>query len=109
LYASVGLRLRWYNQAKDCFNELRKRFKSFAPQVTEWPATTIHFKHIPTSYNEHGINRAWSEDIEIHGFGRFEEEAKEAFLQGLAPVGEFLLKECLSFPQELKKGRKTIS
>lgn len=108
-YITIAFEILEYNLSKDCFNELRKRFMRFASQVPEWSETTIHFKHIPTSYNDHGINRAWSEDIEIHGFGRVEQEAKDAFLQGLIPVGEFLLKECLSYPQELKKGRKTIS
>jgi hypothetical protein len=108
-YITLAFEILEYNLSKDCFNELRKQFSRFAPQLTEWSETTIHFKHIPASYNDHAITRAWREDIEIHGFGRGESEAKEAFLQGLASVGEFLLKECLSYPQALKKGGKTIS
>ena len=54
----------------------------FAPQCSQWPETVSYFKHIPTSYNEHGIARAWSEDIEIHGMGINDKDARKAWLKG---------------------------
>jgi hypothetical protein len=107
-YLTLAFEILEYNCSKNCFDELRKRFLKFAPQALGWPESTIHFKHIPTSYNNHGLARAWSEDIEIHGFGRVEADARVALLRGLNPVGQFLLQESLSYPEELKKGRTTL-
>jgi len=108
-YITIAFEILEYNCAKNCFNELRNQFLRFAPDVITWPEVTVNFKHIPTSYSEHGINRAWSEDIEIHGFGHSKEEARAAFLKGLAPVKSFLLKESRSYPTQLSRGQKTVS
>jgi hypothetical protein len=107
-YITIAFEILEYNCSTNCFNELRNRFLRSAPDVIEWPEVTINFKHIPTSYNHHGIKRAWSEDIEIHGFGPTEQEARSAFQKGLVPVQTFLLLESTRYPQELKTGRKTI-
>ena len=107
-YITVAFEILEYNCSMNCFNELRNRFLRFAPDVIRWPEVIIYFKHIPTSYNHHGINRAWSEDIEIHGFGCTEDEARNSFQKGLVPVQTFLLLESTNYPQELNKGRKTL-
>lgn len=98
---------QYLHGAKDNFAELRNRFLRFAPQCWQWPETVIYFKHIPTSYNEHGIAMAWSEDIEIHGMGINDKDARKAWLKGLCVVHEFLSKESLLWAGELKKRRRT--
>ena len=107
-YATIAFEIL-NNNSKDNFAELRNRFLRFAPQCSQWPETVIYFKHIPTSYNEHGIARAWSEDIEIHGMGINDKDARKAWLKGLRVVHEFLSKESLLWAGELKKGRRTLS
>ena len=107
-YVTVAFEILELNLSKSAFDELR-RFLKFAPQCLTWPETVINFKHIPTSYNAHQIARAWSEDIEIHGLGKSENEARTALLRGLPAVQAFLLRESTLYSGELKKGRKTIS
>jgi hypothetical protein len=107
-YITVAFEILEYNCSRRCFDELRNQFLRFAPHVTKWTEVTINFRHVPTSYRNHLANSAWSEDIEIQGFGRTEDEARRAFLTGLNPVAAFLIRESIKYPEELKKGRKTL-
>jgi hypothetical protein len=108
-YVTIAFEILEFNTSKGCFEEMRKRFTKFAPQCVRWPETSINFRHVPTSYNDHHIDRGWSEDIEIHGFGANETEARNALMKGLPPVERFFSKESSMYFAELKKGRKTIS
>jgi hypothetical protein len=108
-YATIAFEILEFNTSKGCFDELRNRFLKFAPASLKWPTTVIHFKHIPTSYNNHGIARAWSEDIEIHGLGINDNDARVSWLKGLLVVEDFLSKESSLYSGELKKGRRAVS
>jgi hypothetical protein len=108
-YATTAFEILEFNTSERCFEELRNRFVQFAPECSKWLETVIYFKHIPTSYNDHGIDRAWSEDIEIHGLGINDKDARKSWLKGLRVVQDFLSKESSAYSGELNKGRKTLS
>lgn len=92
-YVTIAFENMALNLSKENYEALRQRFKDFAAQYPPNDQITLEFKHIPTSYNEQGIARAWSEDIEIHGLGNTDDEAGQAWLAGLRVVQAFIVQE----------------
>jgi hypothetical protein len=106
-YVTIAFEILEFNTAKGNYIELCHRFSR--TNLTHSKRTFIEFRIIPTSYNNHGINRAWSMDIEISGIGQTDEKARLASSLGWRAIQSFLDKESSLFIDELKKGQKTIS
>jgi len=92
-YVTIAFETLALNLSLEAYEALRARFKDFAARCPPNDQTTLEFKHIPTSYNEHGIARAWSQDIEIHGLGNTDAESRQAWLAGLRVVQDFIVQE----------------
>jgi hypothetical protein len=108
-YMTIAFEILDLNRAKECYVDLYKRFVASAVDCTRCGNTFVEFKLIPTSYNAHGINRAWSTDVEIRGLGTTKTEARSNWALGWRTVQNFLVNESALWAAELRKGRVTIS
>lgn len=84
----------------------------FEQYLTTLPASErVHYELeiIQTSYNDHQINRSFSQDLTITGFGQTEREAKESFLRGLKDVENLFARESTNWRSQLDLGLPTIS
>jgi len=108
-YVTIAFEILDFNRARECYVDLYEGFVAMAVDCTQCANTFVEFKLIPTSYNAHGINRAWSADIEIRGLGTTKTEARKNWALGWRTVQSFLVNEGALWAGELRKGRVTIS
>jgi hypothetical protein len=108
-YETIAFEILELNFPKNCYLDLYSGFVKSARDCTRCGDTFIEFKLIPTSYRDHGINRAWSGDFEIRGFGQTRTEARANWALGWRTVQKFLLNESTLWGAELHKGRVTVS
>ena len=84
----------------------------FEQYLATLPASArVHYELeiIQTSYNDHNINRSFSQDLKIFGYGQSEREAKDAFLRGLKDVENLFARESTKWSNQLTLGLPTIS
>jgi hypothetical protein len=108
-YQTIAFEILEFNLPKNCFVDLYNRFVQSARDCIRCKNTFIEFKLIPTSYRDHGINRAWSGDFEIRGLGHTDTEARDNWTLGWRTVQTFLMNETKLWAAELRKGRLTVS
>jgi hypothetical protein len=108
-YVTIAFEILEWNMPKGTYEDMYKYFQQYAAQYSTPNSVVVEFELIPTSYNDHGISRAWSLDVWNTGLGNSEAEARGAWYSGLQIVQDFLAWQSSLYGNELKRGRKTIS
>lgn len=108
-YTTIAFEVLEINGHVGNFEVLWQRFAS-SPFIAFCDESTIvEFRAIPTSYNDHGINRSWSVDVCLVGFGQDDDEARKQWSCAVNSVSQFLIHESRLNRNELAKGKPRIS
>jgi hypothetical protein len=108
-YVTIAFEILEWNRPKGTFEDLYKFFLQYTARYSTPNRAVVEFELIPTSYNDHKVNAAWSLDVWSTGLGNSEDEARGAWYSGLQIVQDFLEWQSTLYRNELKRGRKTIS
>ncbi len=108
-YTTVPFEIRDYNLSMGRDEELRQGIAKYATELLSESRTHLELDLTSTSSNEHRVSRAWSLTIHVWGLGQVNEEARNTWAVGIRALSNFFAKGCFAYPDELKKGRLTVS